>query len=251
MPRQGFSYVTEDGFISFLTELEKDSWAEIDIRALIEATPASSLKASCEARWKLRLFQACSGVASAKRAAGRTPKQIDDEIWDPVQDKLDAETYIFSRRDDQNQKDAAERIRSRFLLGKGKGQTRLPLDKEVDHGRMQVHLANTDYKEDIALLGLQRIIAQISAATEEMATALGIGSSTLNTAATRQQKEREVLSGCVLAFSNVLDDVEWQLSQPSLSDEEKQLLAALQTPLLALLSRYPAPEKPDPDAEKK
>ena len=251
MAGQGFSYVTEEGFIGFLTELEKDSWAKIDISALTAASPASSLKAPCEARWKLRLVQSCTAVVAAKKDAGRTPKQIDDEAWDPAQDKLDAETGIYLRRDDANKKAAAERVRSKFLLGRGKGQTRLSFDKEVDHGRMQVQLANTDYKDDVALLGLQKIIEGIGRATEELATALGIGSGTLNTAANRQQLQRDAASACVLAFSNILDDLEWQLSQTSTSEEEKKLLASLRTSLVSLLSRYPSPEKPTSDQDKR
>ena len=190
MAGQGFSYVAEDGFISFLTELEKGAWGNIDI-STITTNATSSFKASCAARWKLRLLQSCTVVASTKKSAGRTAKHIDDELWDPLQKRLDSETGVFLNRPDPTTQTAAALIRENFLIGNGRGQTKLAHDKEVDHGRKQVRLSHEEFKDEIALLGLKQLISDIKDATEELAEALGIGATDLNTAANRQQKQKQ------------------------------------------------------------
>jgi hypothetical protein len=243
MANQGFSYVTDDGFIGFLTELSKEAWGAIDIRDLLGEAPKSSWRASCEARWKLRLVTSCEALSATKKALSRTPKEIDDEVWDPLQRTLDTETAVFLNRDDEAKKKAAQDVRAEFVIGAGRGQTRLSHDKEVDHGRKQVTLAKEQFKNQIALLELGPLIAKIDDATELLADALGIGSSTLNTSANRQRLKRGSISDCILAFGGVLNDIEWQLSRQNAAEETK-LLMALQTPLLALLERYA--EKPEP-----
>jgi hypothetical protein len=249
---QSFGYVSIDGFLSFLTDAEKGPWAALDITKY-EPTEgaASSLQAGAPLRWKLRLVRPIQALL-ATRASKLSPKEIDEQRWDPAQDRLDNETKVFLTRADEPKKKAALLLRAELLLGKGTGQKRLPHSEEVAHGRKQGLLAQDKLKPEVTLLGLDEIFDEIAEATAALAFAIGLEPGQESGASrAKLKRERAALSGCVQAFNAVFDELEWQLAQPENTSEERNLIAGLQEPLRKMLENLPPAKTKKDDGESK
>lgn len=245
MANYGFGYVTEDGFLSFRKELEKGALGAIDITPYTNPdAPLSSFGAPLPVRLKLKLVRGIEEVEKARLPPAKlTVEQIDRLKWDPPQRNLDDETRVYLSRKDPTKKAAALTIREHFLQGGGRAQTRLPPAQEVILGRKQVLMARGQFKDLIALLNLEEVIDDIDLATEELAEALGEGAFGLAPSQAKVLRQRRALSACARSFNDVLTDIDWQLAQPDTTDEEKQLLNEIRTPLLLLLAAFPPPAK--------
>lgn len=247
MPRLGYSYVPEEGFLSLLQTLESKEWGAIDVSAfLATGTALSPLQATQQQGWKLRLWEKIQSLSQQmSRTESKTALAVDSE-WDQLQRQLDGETYVHVTRKDEEKRAAALRLRDRLLLGGGTGQTRLSLEKEIDWGRQQIQLAKEEpFASDIVRLSLGDLFAEIATKTEELAATIGHGESEARQF--RSLRIRGALVACQQSADAVTDEILYYSEHPNCTEEEKSNLQRLLAPLVRMAERYlPLPEKPAP-----
>jgi hypothetical protein len=199
--------------------------------------------------WKLRLTWSLDDLIAALETGSTEALKALDDSWDSCQRRLFHNVGAASEDEDPKIRLAAARVAAALLQGNGLAQTTLPYDEEVDVGRKQVALANSEgLSGDIALLKLEARVEQIDATTEKLADALGRSGGKKRGA--RSGRVREAMASCAVAFNGVHDDLAWLIDHLP-EGKERQGLQALLTPLESLLTRYPAtaaaaPEPPAP-----
>jgi hypothetical protein len=240
MPRYGYSYVNDKGFIAFLHELSDGEWKAVSIKKYdVEdrLPPSPLLEAPRPVVWKTRATWAIRGLLAA---AGITTAEIDrlDAEWDSAQRATDRILAAALEDRDTAVRAAAERLRAALLSGNGTDQTGFALDQEVDFGRNQIQLTKDGpLTADVKTVGLAPHIQRIHEATEALAAGLGRAPGQ-NRAPARSRQIRDALTACSAAFNAIHDDIEWLLDHTPEGTHREQL-RSLHKPFLALLERYP------------
>jgi hypothetical protein len=195
---------------------------------------------------KLRATWSIAALRDAVGAGSEVLVQLDD-AWDSLQRKLNFSLGLAGEDKDKDNRDAAARLRDVLLLGNGTAQTTLGWNEEVDFGRQQVELtAKGALAEDAKKVGVQPLLAEISAATEALSCGLGRGSGQRR-AGTRAARVREALAECAAAFNGIHSDLEWLIAHAE-PGEARARLEQMLAPFQALLDRYPggSPDQPEP-----
>jgi hypothetical protein len=237
--RQGFSYVEERGFISLLEDLDKGSrWREHDSTPYENVTTAPTIplyQRPLALQCKVRLKRGINGLLMAR---GVGLLDVYDASWDKTQRRLYFSVAANTADPDPAKSSAAEKIKDSpgMFLGDGLGQTRLPYEQEVDHGRGQLAMLRGGLRTEVALLGLGPIVEDVANTTEEFATALGRSSG--KSSKTRAEQVNTALKECRQACNFTLSALGWHTTQPGLSQEASHELEELLAPLKALLKRY-------------
>jgi hypothetical protein len=248
-------YTPTEAFLSFTTDLGEGEWGGIDADTFLKEGAASSLTASPQVRWKIKLVRALRRLSEVKvPAKTRAPIVIDRTRWDPAQKRLRNALQGHVDGLDEAKKQAANDMMPVFLVGKGGlGQTLFDHPGEVRHGRMQTNRAKDKFQESVALLALEPFITEIEEATVELAESVGMGpNQESQTAAAKVDRERQTRSECIRVFGAVLDDIAYELEQINLKEAERKQLEGLLSPLVALRDQYTAPDKNDPaESDKK
>lgn len=237
-----FSYVPAEGYTAFAVELQSGQWSSIDVSAYAGADgrPIQALgTAPAFVVLKLQMLGCVVDVTAALESTG-SAKGCDNR-WDGLQKRLNALVNLGLLSSNPTQKAAAERLQKTLLLGRsGEGQTKLKYQQEVDFGRKQLQLTSDGQgAADVVLLGLGSTMADIGAATNALAAAIGHGTTGLAPA----MRKRAAAAACAHTFGSVYKQLDWLVNngQPG-ADKEKAL--ALRAPLMELAARYPAkPEK--------
>lgn len=232
-----FGNVNPEGFLGFAAELEQGEWATIDVSS-IEGPDRTALKPLCDTPtaigWKLSLKWVIGGLADARDGAG-SAKDL-DRIWDALQKKFAALVKAAENDTDAAKRAAAGRLRKTLLRGAGAGQTKYAYQQEVDLGREQVlAAAGGQTAADVALLGLGSLFAEIDAATQDLAAAIGHGEGSDRPS----ERFRAAVADCAAVFASVSGRIAWTAAngQPG---EDRQRAEQLLEPLAALVARYPA-----------
>ena len=251
MAGHGYGYVLEEGLVAFRKELDSGEWGKIDIAPfrMDEPTSAVLLDATPKVAWKLALGWSIEKLARVLRTLTADELSNLDQAWDSTERRFHFQVAVHEDSEDETQAAAAGRLRTALLSGAGTAQTVLPWEKEVDFGRKQVKLASeAPLSDDVALLGLEPFIDDISAKTEAMAKALRDSGSTNEP---RSNRIREALTGCRQSFNRVHDDLLWHLEHAA-PGAQSDFLNRLLSPMEALLERYPVrsePVRPNPTDE--
>jgi hypothetical protein len=246
MANYGFSYVPEQGYISFAKELTEGDWKSIALDgfdvAHTELLPPSILEAPRPVHWKLRLHRSIAGLQDAlQRTSGQTPATVDPK-WDAAQTQLRSIIVTAIEDEDPTLQAAGQRLFRALLVGEsGLGQNRFTYQKESDHGAMQLELTKEGpLLADAKLIGLEKCLARIARVTQELKDALGRApGQTSQLAVDRVELVRQALYTANDACNAVLSDIDWFLANTA--NEAKDGLLRLRAPLQALLDRYPAP----------
>ncbi|WP_438015959.1 hypothetical protein WMF18_34665 [Sorangium sp. So ce315] len=120
----------------------------------------------------------------------------------------------------------------------------------MDHGWHQVAIAGkAPLAADVKKVGAGPYLKRVEEATEALAKGLG-RSSGQKRAVARSKRIREAVVACTQAFNAIHDDIGWLIAHTP-SGKQRDLLAALHAPFLALLERSPqrAPATAAPEEE--
>ena len=232
-----FGNVNPEGFLGFAEELEQTEWATIDITAL-EGPKQTALVPLCDvpaaAGWKLALKWSINAAGDARDGAG-SAKDL-DRAWDGKQKQLSALITAAANDTDPLKSAAAGRLHKLLLRGAGIQQTKLAYQQEVDFGKQQIlAAASNEAAADIALLGLGPVIAEIGAATQKLATAIGHGEGSDRPS----ERFRAAIAECAAVFASVSSRILWVATNGQPGDD-RQRATRLLAPLEALIARYPA-----------
>lgn len=243
MSRYGYSYVTDRGFTSFARVLSEGAWKDISLKKYDTESDtlfakSSLLESSLPVMWKLR---ATWSIRVLVRAMGVTSTdaliELDGE-WDSAQRALNLALLVATEHREVDRRAAAERLRTALLLGSGTAQTQLSYEKEVDFGYSQLDLTGkAPLSADVKATGIKPHLERVRDATDALAMGLGRAPGQRR-AGTRARRIREALVGCSTAFNMIHDQLAWTLEHTA-PGNDRDLLEALQAPLLALLDRYP------------
>lgn len=243
MAGYGYSYVTDKGFASFARELSEGAWKEVSIKKYDNETEppvarASLLEAPLPVVWKLR---ATWGIRALTRAMGTATADdliMLDAEWDSSQRALNLALLTAAEHRDPEPRAAAERVRTALLMGGGTAQTQLSYEKEVDFGYAQLDLAGkAPLAADVKTTGLRGHLDRIREATDALAVGLGRTGGQRRTMS-RARRIRDALAACSGAFNAIHDELGWILEHTA-AGKDREPLAALHAPFLALLDRYP------------
>ncbi len=234
MSQLSFTHVPSTGFSAFHAKFTTGVWALIDISAYegIGATPLWSAPTLAVAKVRMKkavmeLLHAIDGAGSAKGC---------DQLWDGCQKQLNGLLGVSAVSNTSAKREAAARLQKILLLGAGEGQTRLRYQEEVDFGRKQVALVSQGQAAtDVALLGLTPVIAEIVAATDALAVAIGHG----NSVRAPHRRKAMATMGCVATFGWAADSFAWMIEHAG-TGPDRELAVALLATLDELITRYPA-----------
>lgn len=234
-----FTHAPVEGLVALAGDLEQGAWKAIDISAYQGGADRTALLPLGDAptltTLKFMLHWAIGGV-SAARAGAYSARDLDQQ-WDLPQKRLASAIHGAKLDPDPAKRAAAERLEKGLLLGAGVQQTRLKYQAEVAFGRKQVSLvADGQAHDDLVLLGLEPLMAEIAAATEALATGISHGDS----ANRPSEKLEEAVSVCAATFSGVAARLALMAEIGQLG-EDRDRAAKLLAPLAALVARYPAP----------
>lgn len=239
MTELSFVSVSTEGFAAFDAELSSGAWGAIDVLPYVGADGRAVLPlgdAPVFVALKLQLMWPIAEVVRALSGAG-TAKSC-DEAWDGTQKLLNGLLAVGLASKDPAQRAAAGRLQKLLVLGDGEKQTQLKYQQEVDFGRQQIRLmSDNQHASDVALLGLQSVLADISATTNALAQAIGHGETGLPPA----KRKRATTSACVQAFGAVAQQLEW-LAEFGMAGADRQKAITLRLALVELAERYPRPQ---------
>ncbi len=240
-----FAYVPAEGFTAFSAELSSGAWGSIDVSSYVgvDGRAAKPLgDAPAFVVLKLQLRWPIGDMVRATSGAG-TAKSCDDD-WDGTQKLLNSMLTVGLASKDPVQRAAAGRLHKILVLGDGEKQTQLKYQQEVDFGRQQVRLmAESQHAADVALLGLESVIADIVKTTNALASAIGHGVTGLTPA----KRKRAVTAACMNAFGAVAQQLEW-VAEFGMDGADRQKAITLRATLVELATRYPRPHVTKPIA---
>lgn len=232
MSQQSFFHVPHAGFAAFAATLSTGPWAFVDTSAY-EAQSGISWTAPSMVLVKLRLKHSVQSLLVAISGA-RNAKGC-DRTWDACQKQLCTLLEAAAASTVPAKREAAKRLQQLLLLGAGEGQTKLRYQEEVDLGRIQLQLvAHGQAEADVELLGLDPVLAEIAAATDDLAMAIGHGVS----AVAPHVRRASAIADCVATFTWAAETLEWMTSR-GVNGPEKDLAVMLLASLTDLASRYP------------
>lgn len=232
MSQQSFFHVPHAGFAAFTATLSTGPWALVDTSAY-EAQSGISWTAPSVVLVKIRLKHTVQGLLVAVSGA-RNAKGC-DRNWDACQKQLCTLLDAAAASTVPAKREAAKRLQRLLLLGAGEGQTKLRYQEEVDFGRIQLQLvAHGQAEADVALLGLEPVLAEIASATDDLANAIGHGVS----AVTPHARRAAAIADCVAIFTWASETLEWMVNRGA-NGSEKDLAVMLLASLTDLASRYP------------
>ena len=247
MAGYGYSYVTDKGFASFARNLSEGAWKEVSIKKYdadgdTPVAKSSLLDAPLPVVWKLRATWSIRMLARAMGVTTADDLVALDAEWDSSQRALNLALLTAAEDREADQRAAAERLRTALLMGGGTAQTLLTYEKEVDFGHAQLELAGkAPLSGDVKATGIKAHLERIHEATDALARGLGRGPGQKR-ASTRARRIRDALAACSTTFNTIHDELGWVLAHSEPGDDRDRL-AALQSPLLALLDRYPPRSK--------
>lgn len=242
MSQLSFAHIPSIGFSGFSTTLESAPWTLIDASAY--ANPSTPLwDAPLLVTSKVRLGRCTGALFAAMSGAGGA--KACDEAWDASQNQLSFQLHGYAVSKDPAKRDAAKRLQTSLLLGRGKGQTQLRYQAEVDFGRnQQLAVAAGQGAADVALLGLGELMHEIAVATEALAAAIAHG----ETGVTPHQRRIQATSACAKTFGWAAESLLWLIEEGGNGAERETAVACLAT-LRELTLRYPAMKRANPPAE--
>lgn len=233
-----FAHVPAEGFTAFSAQLDGNVWGSIGVSTYLGADGRLAKPlgdAPAFVMFKVQLLMALTAAVLVMQSTGSA--KACDKLWDGAQKRFSGLIAIDRASTDAQEKAAADRLHGLLLLGKsGEGQTRLSYQQEVDFGRKQIRLAaETSCAADIALLGLAPVMANIAAATENLALAIGQGR--VDLAPARQRKA--AVAECVQVFGTVHRALDW-LAEHGHAGPDRDTAIALRATLDELVAKYPA-----------
>ncbi len=234
-----FTHVPAEGFAAFAADLSSGPWAIID-SSTYEGPNNSAAKSLGDAPTlvvvKLRLMWGIRTLVHAVEAAGGAKMQ--DRAWDGAQKQLNALLSAAAASNDPAKREAASRLQKVLLAGAGEAQTKLRYQQEVDFGRKQALFASQGQSgADVALLGLQPVMAEIAAATDTLAATIGHG----DTEHAPYARKLVATAECAATFVSAAHLLGW-LAEHGSPGPDRERAIALRVPLEELVARYPAPE---------
>lgn len=232
-----FTQVPAQGFAGFGMQLETGEWSSIDISTYLGADgrlekPVTD--ASPFLFFKVQLSMAVHNMVLVLESTGGAKGY--DDVWDNLQKRFSGLILLARASMNPAEKAAGDRLFTTLLLGKGESQTRLSYQQEVDFGRNQIRLASEPtLAGDIALLGLNGLVANISTATEKLGSAIGYGRNGLAPA----RQRRVSVSECMQVFGTVYRSLDW-IAEYGAAGGEREKARALRSTLEDLAAKYPA-----------
>lgn len=230
MRQPSFVHVPQAGFSAFDAEFSSGPWALVDTSAYYD--PSRPLwNASLTVVVKLRLKRAVDALLQVISGSGRV--RACDCVWDACQKELSALLDAASASNDPAKREAAARLRNLLLPEADERQMKLRYEEEVDFGRLQLSLVEHGQAEaDVALLGLEPLLAEIANATDSLADSIRQGFST-----EPQKQTALAVANCVNVFGWAANSLTWMVEQGA-EGPEKDLANALLESLWNLSSRY-------------
>jgi hypothetical protein len=239
MAGQGYSYVSDIGFIAFSHDLENGEWKAVSVKKYDQEDSmagASLAAAPLAVAWKLR---ALWGIRALAAAAGADVMAALDAEWDSSQRALNLAVGAAEEAKEENVRAAAGRVRAALLAGGGTSQTLLSYDQEVDFARDQLKkVAEKAMTADVKLIGVDKHLDRIEAATKALAKGLGRDEGK-SRSPSRARRIRDALAACSSAFNGIHDEIAWAIEHTADKDERARLQALL-LPFEQLLERYPS-----------
>lgn len=232
--------IAERAFLNARDDLGRDpAWSAIDVSAYVEpAAGVATPNLADQPRrvgWKVRLLWSVGVLAAALGLVDPQKLAALDARFDASERRLFAKNVLDLTDSDPALQEAAKRVQA-LLLPDGLKQINYTYDQEVLFGRGQITLAVDHLSAEVALLGLQPFLDQVSAATEALAAALGIAPGKTRDIA-KSHRIKEALRSTQRDFKAVLSDILWHAEHaPTAADREallaltKPLQAALQPP---------------------
>lgn len=242
MSQLSFAHIPSIGFSGFSTTLDSSPWSLIDASAY--ADPNAPLwNAPLMVIVKVRLGRSTGALCAAM--LGADGAKACDDAWDACQDQLSCQLQGYAVSKNEDKRDAAKRLQKVLLLGRGKGQTQLRYQAEVDFGRNQQRaVASGQGAADIALLGLDALMHEITLATENLAAAIAHG----QTGVTPHQRRIQATAACAKTFGWAAESLVWLVDEGGNGPERETAIACLAS-LRELVHRYPAMKRTNPPAE--
>lgn len=248
MAGQGYSYVSDKGFIAFSHDLENGEWKGVSIKKHDQEdsmAKAPLADAPLVVAWKLR---ATWGIRALAAAASADVLATLDTEWDSAQRALNLAVGAAEEAKEENVRAAAGRVRAALLAGGGTSQTLLSYDQEVDFARDQLKkAADKALSADVKLTGVDKHLERIDAATKALAKGLGRDEGKTRSPS-RARRIRDALAACSGAFNGIHDEIAWAIEHTA-DKEDRARLAALLLPFEQLLERYPSAPAVPPEGD--
>lgn len=259
---QGYSAVTDSGFIGFAADLQRGAWGDIHTKKWeggAEESAAALLEAPTLVTLKLLLR---GSIGRLLVALGATSLIELDAAWDSSERRLFHRIAEARDSEDPSVRSAADRLAAGLLPPSGGTEhTNYDLDSEVDFGQKQIALTSEGgpLHADMKKTKLESALADVKKTTEALAK--GVGRLVGEKRKSRSVKVREALSDCVTSF-NAVHETLHQLASNTPKGPGRDQITSLLEPLDQLLSRHvrgpsaadavtpaPAEEAPAPDGK--